>query len=671
MHLKTGNRHLSGERGQVVVFFALLVPVIFAIGSIVVSAGNWYVLKRHLQTQVDAAAIAGGHSFTGCFQDAAATNLKIAQDALKYSGDTARAGTYNLQPEDTADVRVVLNSTNYWDEVNASTNTNGTGYDNTIVTPQGTGPPCTTKSLDVKATDFHVPNLFGWIPLFPSVKARALVEIHKIQATNGVLPVGVPEFDPVRVGVVFVDEDGSGPSSVRGTSFLTKQSLPAGDPLAGMGVWRQDVGGVNFNGADNFSTVIVASRDPAMSLTGTLSTICSQNPVQTHCYAGSSLTSGLSFIHSYKGSGSGTTDTPIIRQVELAGGCGPSGSWSNPYFNVDDDVSCNAIQVQAVIDWGASGDPRLDPTCGRVTASPGGAMTWSPGGIGGALGTWTAAFTPALQSGRTVVNLSTTRKQTGSVKTNCSQLDPGPTFSRVAAPYVADDASGPVQYLKIENLDPPFGLANSIVRTVSANVRVTAGFVPPLRDTPLSDPPITLRFGSGPSQTHALDCGTSGSGPNGFRGNMVRGCDEYQVNARNGSCATPYPVPPDCIDSENGSFNNKGIEDRFAKPCTPNNWNGVTVPPESDPRWIVLFILDDVAFSVPGKKTYPVRRFGGFYVTAGDGMGCPGDDPASVNRTELWGHFITYVHPDFGDTIPSPLLCDFALDNACVPGLVE
>ncbi len=30
--------------------FALLIPVIFALGSIVMSVGNWYVLKRHLQT---------------------------------------------------------------------------------------------------------------------------------------------------------------------------------------------------------------------------------------------------------------------------------------------------------------------------------------------------------------------------------------------------------------------------------------------------------------------------------------------------------------------------------------------------------------------------------------------------------------------------------------------
>ena len=54
------------EHGQVIVLVALLLPVILTIGSVVVSVGNWYVLKRHLQTQVDAAALAGGAVANGC-----------------------------------------------------------------------------------------------------------------------------------------------------------------------------------------------------------------------------------------------------------------------------------------------------------------------------------------------------------------------------------------------------------------------------------------------------------------------------------------------------------------------------------------------------------------------------------------------------------------------------
>ena len=47
------------EHGQVVVAFAIL-PVVLALGAIVITLGNWYMHARHLQTKVDAAAFAGG-----------------------------------------------------------------------------------------------------------------------------------------------------------------------------------------------------------------------------------------------------------------------------------------------------------------------------------------------------------------------------------------------------------------------------------------------------------------------------------------------------------------------------------------------------------------------------------------------------------------------------------
>ena len=73
----TTAKPVGRERGQVVVLFALLLPVFLTFGSIVVSAGNWYVLKRHLQTQVDSAALAGGQDFLGCGQESAAANANV------------------------------------------------------------------------------------------------------------------------------------------------------------------------------------------------------------------------------------------------------------------------------------------------------------------------------------------------------------------------------------------------------------------------------------------------------------------------------------------------------------------------------------------------------------------------------------------------------------------
>ena len=432
--------------------------------------------------------------------------------------------------------------------------------------------------------------------------------------------------------------------------------------------------GVNLNNTSNHSVIILASRDPNVNLNygnGSVQQVCNQDPVQTNCYGGPGLNDGISLIHIYSGSG----PTPAIRDATLSGGCATADS--RPYYNLDaqdsNGIGCT-LTVSAQIDFGTGGtDPTDPPDCATASIVGGTAMGYDSGSDRW-IGTKSFPSSPSTPAGRYYMDIDWTTRKTGSgpCATGTTKTNSG-TLQDVAGAYVADDKSDAIEYLKLDNMTAglPTTDGNSYPKTPNASVQVTVGFVPPLRDTPITDPPIKLRFGTGPSQTQALDCG-SGSGPNGWRGMMVTGCAAYQVNNRNGSCATPYPTPPDCIDSENGNFNNKGVQDAFASPCTPNYWDGVTYPPDSDPRWIPLFILDQNAFTSPGKKTYPIRRFGGFYVTAGDGMGCPGDDPASgVKRTEVWGHFVTYFRPGFGDTIPSDQLCTYTDANLCVLSLVE
>ena len=130
--------------------------------------------------------------------------------------------------------------------------------------------------------------------------------------------------------------------------------------------------------------------------------------------------------------------------------------------------------------------------------------------------------------------------------------------------------------------------------------------------------------------------------------------------------------------SQNGNYQQSVATDMWASPCsdTPNNWYTQT-PPTSrmrrTPRWIPLFIVDETGFTVSGKKYYPVRRFGGFYVTGGSGMNCPGDDPdplpAGTKRT-IYGHFVTYL-PRRAAKSFRPRLCSFTEAGVCVPVLVE
>lgn len=661
------------ERGQVIVWFALLLPVILGLGSIVVSVGNWYVQKKHLQTLADAGAFASGLAFTGCYQDAAQTNPLIAQAALEYAGDLTRdPATENRQLEEPADAHVVLNSDTYWA---------GNPYppDNTL------GLPCDVKFLDVKATHDTVPLLFRWLPASPSPKVKARVEIRKTLGITGVLPFAVPEVEPNRVAAIFVNEN---TGAVVGGAFLNNNMPPPPPDLTGWNVFHGDINGVNLNGNENFNTIIMVSRDPAASLSGTLSEICNQNPVQVTCYGKPwSSTSGLSFIHAYSdatpgGNGNGANPPPALRQVPLTGGC-PS-DLSAPYFNLDGDCG---IAVQAKIDFGVTGDPRPYPLCAVVTAA-GSSMSWSAGGIGGAYGTWTGSISPLAGSGRNTISMSWETDRGGG---DCNGAKNNGTWSPVGAPYVSNGASGPIQHLTVTDNNAPGVFANSINQTSSASLHVTVGLLPPLVDASILDPPIRLRFGSpSGSQNQALDCDKNIN----FNEEILNGClNPYRENTRNGSCAgyAPgnLPVTPvgpfpgdDCIIVETGDKTGQirqAMDERWGRNGGPtcqtlNNWPTAPGDPLPDPltdkRYVTLFISDDKTFGASGNDIYPVRRFAGFYITAADGLNCPGDDPPVPGAKNVWGHFVTYVVPNPNAT-PSDELCAFTEAGTCIAILVE
>ena len=51
------------QRGAIAITVGLLFPALLGFGVLAVDVGNWYVHKRELQTQADAAALAGAGSF--------------------------------------------------------------------------------------------------------------------------------------------------------------------------------------------------------------------------------------------------------------------------------------------------------------------------------------------------------------------------------------------------------------------------------------------------------------------------------------------------------------------------------------------------------------------------------------------------------------------------------
>jgi hypothetical protein len=433
-------------------------------------------------------------------------------------------------------------------------------------------------------------------------------------------------------------------------------------------VWsKTNISPVGINGSDSFGVIVVLTKSATpLNLNGTISQICGQ--AQAKCYGGNSLSSGISHIRRYVESGTGSHSDHIVRDVSLGGGC--TEDLSRPYFNLTGGCP---IGIVATVDFGTGGnDPRgtaaQGGVCATVTASPGGALQYLGTSPQGSL--WgNASFTPATESGATEVDLSTRTDITGGCNNPGRRTE---DHNRVAKPYVADDDSGPVQYLQIERFGG--GLANSMAQDSSASLNVTVGLSPPLEDAQLSDPPIQLRVWDTPSQTQALDCG-SGSGPNGWNGKMQEGCSPYQIydEVNHTSLCAPALTPPDCIASQNGNFQQNTLRDMFPCATAPNNWNGVTLPDPNDPRWIPLFIVDELAFTQSGKKWYPIRRFGMFYVTAASGLNCVGDNPPTnlSGKREMWGHFSTYVTPGWGDVVLSDELCSFTDGGVCVTSLVE
>ena len=687
------------------VVFALLLPVFFGIGSIVLSIGSWYVHQKRLQTLVDAGAFAGGTKFTRCTTNPVLNtvpNNEIRTEALKYAGDTTRSpATQNRQVDQPDDVKVVLNATDYWD---------GPSYppDDTL------GDPCAVKFLDVKGTDHRLPLLGRFLPLFPSAKKKARVQIEQAESVTGLLPWAVLDVDPLAVAAIYIDEE---TDRVIRANFLNKQSVPVGDPLAAYNVWSGDTADFDVT-MQNIGVIIMASKvvNPPLPSAGALPPYtCNQAPTRWRCYSGSTGTSGISFIHGYDDDPAGGAGAPIIKDVQLTGGScsGLPSNLSAPYFIYDGP--CN-VGISAVLDFGNQPNPPANPPNGiRAEATANGAtLTWTAGGIGGSLGTWScgACLLIPADSGRQVVNIGW-QTQTGNASTKVSG-----TFPKVAAPYASNDASGPVQYLKLEcfssaNYTCPSVLANSLFDETASltgpTIKVTVGLQPSI----YLGQKVAFRVASPPgSKNQALDCDKNRK----FEDEILYGCftpfalnynkasqtwrdldcDDYDPNS--GSTTFRYRLPvdapyrpdpkPDCAAVEPGDrlgdFR-KGMDARFESPCTPNNWDPTlsNIPSDLDKRWVSLVVTDATAFEGSGSSpddAIPVKYIGSFYVVGwsigGQANGCAGNEPpppgwrSRNNSGDVWGYFRWTVIPGSGGT-GSGIMCNYDGFDQCIAVLVE
>ena len=206
-----GTHAVSSENGGVLVLTAILMPALLFLLLLVIDVGNWYVHKRHLQMQVDAAALAGGAHFGDCFSPDAAkvagANPAIKNAATVYAGNTA--STYNFQVGGGAPRVTTL--------FNSKTFAVGSFVDSSVDIEE----PCQTPHLmfDVKQTEADVPYILGsmvdaLVPggtsVVPAINARARVQLLKATILQGSLPLAVPDVDPKHVTVTYVNESAGG-----------------------------------------------------------------------------------------------------------------------------------------------------------------------------------------------------------------------------------------------------------------------------------------------------------------------------------------------------------------------------------------------------------------------------------------------------------------------------
>jgi hypothetical protein len=271
----------------------------------------------------------------------------------------------------------------------------------------------------------------------------------------------------------------------------------------------------------------------------------------------------------------------------------------------------------------------------------------------------------------------------------------GDTFANVHHPYIADEKSGPVVYMKLTKPDTTY--ANSL-QVGSRTVQIDVGIAPPLKPAEAGEPPILLRFGSkAGSLNQMIDCDFKAQPADEIRD----GCQQsYQINRRGGSCPPwlknnlPYdpdksysetPFPPDCVEANPGDVTSMatGLQARFVTPapprvgCPPNRWQEFRLqgklPPDNDPRYVTLTVTDFGQFDSSGLAVVPVRVFAGFYITGwfessqvdtcadndpppppicGTKSQWPPPDPDTVdgcdpahkdNQGNVWGYFVTNV----------------------------
>jgi hypothetical protein len=687
------------------VLVVLLLPVLLGFATLAVDLANAFIHSRNLQTQADAAALAGAETInyqqgtvSGCDDSnvlPTVQSYQLKNEPLGNGTVTSHLATSNGQP--------AINQPQYYDSPS-----NPKPSDDSP-----TGSPCSTGVVDVKLTETNVSLFFHSLNIGPfryiNGHARAAI-LTRTSAINAV-PIGIASNTPQEARVWLIDETG-------GACAGSKPCVLGSAPLSSADStnWSTSALPVTFTHGtgDQTSLVVALSGNPPGKLAPDLATACSQSLVV--CYdqsSGKFSSQGIDFIRSYANIADAYPSAPVVaRDVELTN---PPCGAPDPYFSVP--CAVDTAGVQATLDFGpkATVDQTKDVTLSAsvdTTNNVSVPMVYNKG-----LNQWSTktATVPLASGGPNNISLTWTATNgklndgTDCSKNNNKSSCTG-TLTNVQRAYVQNSTrSGPIQSAQVSVLSSPAGSpatdGHSFSRCAATDATTacsyTLGFTIGIGGTlandtnPMSKPYELVSTGN--SQTGFLQCDPTGSNSsaNGINA-IAQGCTgvDFAVNDGaapwNNGCPAAnqfasFPQPWECAAVNTGLKATDipaGLNARIfcggnatncnPTSCTSPNWwsdpnKGIAGQiATADPRVVTVFVVPFGTFSgggsnPSGQASYPIQAFGNFYITAWNGTGqnsnpcepaaagTPPDDPPLAGAGEVWGHFFKQISPGDGN----------------------
>jgi hypothetical protein len=627
------------ESGAVLVMFAVFAPVAIVLCGFAIDTGNWWLHKRHLQVQADAAALAAAQGFQPC-SDTSIYKLAGQYGGVKSvsvpGGTTVSSEKPEYNVATGGAVHELINSQTYYEQSAP------------VDSSASTAPPCTGEMVDVKLTETNLPwweRALSHVASF-NVNAHARVEILRQTRATKVEPLAVAETAPVAAAAYFVDEDTK--------TILQKAVLSnLGANKEGQNVWSNPTAPLGLAITHpHIGVVIALSGNKNDTTCGHANVLCFGRKTTTE---EPSATSAEPLLHvaGYSKAGAGTLALPLVREVTLSGNTCNDGYFSNAAGSCTFTVSAK-VDYGSAITKGVSVTPVVKGTVG----SP---MTFNAGS-----GLWSGAATLPTGTGSNEVSLLVKCKQEAA--SACPAKATEATVKNVHRIYAASEArAGSIKGAWIAEVGGLPLDANSfevceaqnsnscthklvVTVNVAGSLSNAAGFGDALRQ---------LKFEGNHGVIVGCPPTTAGESASEFREHLERGCPgRYALNTNDPAC-TGTTEPFDCLKvGTNGKKTGalSGIRGRIetsAFSC-PNHWQdnnggGVPVIPRDDPRIVEVFVMPYGSVNENGEAVLssgqvPIQDFAAFYATGFPGDSCK-SDPKTGNA-EIVGHFIKYVNTD-------------------------